>query len=75
MISAGADVQKYCFFSFQPALFTIALKACSLAHMAHSANTEVASPTIIPVKILIGPMLMTRRCGYHMIETQDKPSR
>ena len=50
MISAESDVRRHCFFSFQPALSETAQKACSLAHMTHSAYTEVASPAVAPAK-------------------------
>lgn len=50
MISAESDVRRHCFFSFQPTLFETASEACSLAHMAYSAYTEVASPAVAPAK-------------------------
>ncbi|WP_152614144.1 hypothetical protein [Robinsoniella sp. KNHs210] len=50
MISAESDVRRHCFVSFQPALSVTASKACSLAHMAHSAYTEAASPAGAPAK-------------------------
>ena len=50
MISVESDVRRHCFFSFQPALSETASKAFSLAHMAHSADTEFSSPAVAPAK-------------------------
>ena len=50
MISAESDVRRHCCHPFQPALSETAYKACSLAHMAHSAYTEAASPAVAPAK-------------------------
>ena len=47
---AESDVRRHCFSSFQPALAVTAFLAFSLAHMAHSANTEFSSPAVAPAR-------------------------
>ena len=47
---AESDVRRHCFSSFQPALAVTAFLAFSLAHMAHSANTEFLSPAEAPAR-------------------------
>lgn len=49
MISAEPDVRRRCFSSWTASSAT-APKACCLAHMAHSANTEAASQAVAPAK-------------------------
>ena len=46
MISAESDVRRHCFASSQPALSATASIAFSLAHVAHSADTEFSSLTV-----------------------------
>lgn len=50
MISTESDVRRHCFFSFQPAFAVSALKAFSLAHVAHSAHTDDSSPVVVPAR-------------------------
>lgn len=50
MISAESDVRGHCFFTFQPVRPRLPYGACSPACLAHSGNTEVASPVVAPAK-------------------------
>ena len=58
---------------FSRLMFVTAMKACSLVHMAYSANTEVASPIVAPAKNAdwVNAHYARFRSPY---VSQDKPS-
>ena len=73
MISSESDIRRHCISSLQPALSVTAMKAFSLAHMAHSGNTEFSSLPEAPARTAgqVHAHCARFRSPY---AAQDKPS-